>query len=258
VHADHLNTPRLINDDSNKAVWQWPYSAFGDNQPVGILKATTNPANAYTQDPTTNARLQATSAAIVYNMRFAGQYADSESNLFQNFNRSYAPAFGAYTQMDPIGLRGGSNRLGYVGGNTLSYNDPTGNFSQTIVYAAIGAGILITSPAAQQAVGSAINSGAKAISNGVDAIVEMCTPNKAAIPDVQPKDFCEQLALAEAKAGAGRPIMGTMGDEPRLIAHYGPGPWSKREHIHTCANGRRLTIHYFTNGRGVNVELKFV
>jgi hypothetical protein len=76
-----------------------------------------------------------------------------------------------------------------------------------------------------------------------------------------PKDLCEQLALAEAKAkakaGAGTPIMGQMGDEPCLVAVYGPGPWVKKQHIHICSNGRRLVIHYFSNGRGMNVELKF-
>ncbi len=126
VHTDPLSTPRQITDDTNKTVWQWPYSAFGDNKPTGILKATANPNNAYTQDPTTNARLQATNPALAYNPRFAGQYFDIESNLNQNFNRSYAPNVGAYTQMDPIGLGGGVNRRGYVGGNPLSFNDSSG------------------------------------------------------------------------------------------------------------------------------------
>ena len=85
VHSDHLNTPRLITDDANKAVWQWPYSAFGDNAPTGILKATAHPASAYTQDPMTNARLQATSPGIAYNLRFPGQYFDVETGLYQNY-----------------------------------------------------------------------------------------------------------------------------------------------------------------------------
>jgi hypothetical protein len=81
---------------------------------------------------------------------------------------------------------------------------------------------------------------------------------KPAIPDAQPKDLCEELALAEAKAGAGLPIMSNLGDTPRLIAHYGLGPWIKMQHTHACFDGRKLVIHYFTNGRGLNVELKFV
>jgi RHS repeat-associated protein len=138
VHADHLNTPRLINDDSNKAVWQWPYSAFGDNQPVGILKATTNPANAYTQDPTTNARLQATGAAITYNLRYPGQYSDTESGMFYNTQRSYSASQGRYTQNDPIGLAGGWSRYGYASANSLRFIDPTGEvFWVPIVAAAV-------------------------------------------------------------------------------------------------------------------------
>jgi RHS repeat-associated protein len=126
VHADHLNTPRLINDDSNKAVWQWPYSAFGDNQPVGILKATTNPANAYTQDPTTNARLQATGAAVTFNLRYPGQYHDKESGLSYNYFRSYDSRTGRYSQSDPIGLQGGWNKFAYAELNPLSITDPMG------------------------------------------------------------------------------------------------------------------------------------
>ena len=140
VHADHLNTPRLINDDSNKAVWQWPYSAFGDNKPVGILKATTNPAVAFTQDPTTSARLQATNAAIVYNMRFAGQYQDTESGMFYNTHRSYLAGQGRYTQSDPIGLRGGMNVYAYAEGAPTMFTDPLGLRTEVIVWNGVGAG----------------------------------------------------------------------------------------------------------------------
>jgi hypothetical protein len=52
--------------------------------------------------------------------------------------------------------------------------------------------------------------------------------------------------------------MWNFGDEPRLIAHYGPGPWVKMQHTHYCPDGRKLNIHYFSNGKGLNVELKFV
>ena len=126
IHSDHLNTPRLITDDTNKAVWQWPYSAFGDNKPTGILKATLNPNNALTQDPTTNARLQATNPSITYNPRFPGQYFDSETGLHYNYFRNYLPNQGRYTQFDPIGKAGGMNGYGYVGGNPISFTDPSG------------------------------------------------------------------------------------------------------------------------------------
>jgi RHS repeat-associated protein len=125
IHTDHLGTPRLIHDDSNTPVWQWAYSAFGENAPTGALKATTN-VNAVFALGANNAKLAVSAPGITVNLRFAGQYADSESNLFQNGFRSYAPAIGSYSQMDPIGLSGGLNRRGYVSGNTFGATDPLG------------------------------------------------------------------------------------------------------------------------------------
>ena len=43
-----------------------------------------------------------------------------------NYFRNYQPNQGRYTQGDPIGLGGGINRFGYVGGNPLSMTDPEG------------------------------------------------------------------------------------------------------------------------------------
>jgi RHS repeat-associated protein len=65
----------------------------------------------------------------VFNLRFAGQYADQESGLFYNhFRDGYSPRLGGqFTQSDPIGLQGGQfSTFGYVGGNPVSRNDPTG------------------------------------------------------------------------------------------------------------------------------------
>ena len=72
VHSDHLGTPGLITDDTSKPVWQWPYSAFGDNKPTGILKATPNPKAALTNQP----QLLKATAATEINLRFPGQYFD--------------------------------------------------------------------------------------------------------------------------------------------------------------------------------------
>ncbi len=122
IHSDHLGTPRLITNEDNKPVWQWPYSAFGDNKPTGILKATQNPKQAVTNQPT---MLKATTPTE-FNLRFAGQYFDEESNLSYNYYRSYCPTCGRYTQPDPIGLDGGLNPFAYVEGNPLSLTDPKG------------------------------------------------------------------------------------------------------------------------------------
>jgi RHS repeat-associated protein len=115
IHPDHLGTPRLMTDDDNEVVWQWPYSAFGDNNPTGVLRATN-------QSPV---RLKATEPTEL-NLRMPGQYFDEETGTFQNYFRDYDPAVGRYRQADPIGLEGGSNPFGYLGGNPLSHVDPEG------------------------------------------------------------------------------------------------------------------------------------
>ncbi|WP_431113068.1 RHS repeat-associated core domain-containing protein [Variovorax paradoxus] len=119
VHSDHLNTPRLLTNDSNQPVWQWTYSAFGEDPPTlaryrfAVLDKAPNPGTTGMSE-------------LRFNLRYPGQYADEESGLFYNFFRSYDARTGRYTQADPIGLDGGWNRFGYVDGNPLSFADPDG------------------------------------------------------------------------------------------------------------------------------------
>jgi RHS repeat-associated protein len=119
VHADHQNTPRRLTDVSGKAVWQWAYSAFGEEKPTQAkyrfanLDMTPNPG-------TTSA------PAIKFNLRYPGQYFDEESELHYNYFRSYDPKTDTYTQNDPIGLAGGPNRRVYAMANPLKYVDRFG------------------------------------------------------------------------------------------------------------------------------------
>jgi RHS repeat-associated protein len=108
VHADHLNTTRRLSDSAGQTRWQWPYSGFGEIAPQAT------PASGQT--------------AINYSLRYPGQV-DDGNGLFYNWHRFYDPRVGRYTSADPIGLEGGWNRFGYVGGNPLGFTDPTGTIA---------------------------------------------------------------------------------------------------------------------------------
>lgn len=119
VHSDHLNTPRRLTNAGGQAVWQWSYSAFGEDKPTvaknrfANLETTPNPGTTSISE-------------VKFNLRYPGQYADEESGLFYNGFRTYDPRVGRYTQGDPIGLDGGWNRFSYVDANPMSFVDPEG------------------------------------------------------------------------------------------------------------------------------------
>ncbi|XUT82945.1 RHS repeat-associated core domain-containing protein [Jejubacter sp. L23] len=58
-------------------------------------------------------------------LRYAGQYADSETGLHYNLFRYYDPGVGRFTSQDPIGLNGGLNLYQYAP-NPLGWVDPLG------------------------------------------------------------------------------------------------------------------------------------
>jgi len=118
VSSDHLNTPRRITNDQGQVVWQWAYSAFGDNKPTLAKNRFADP-ELTPNAGTTNI------AALDYNVGLDGMYRDKESGLFYNYFRSYKPDLG-YTQNDPIGLLGGPNRKTPLANNPLKYSDPFG------------------------------------------------------------------------------------------------------------------------------------
>ena len=119
IHSDHLNTPRKLTQADGQAAWQWAYSAFGEEQP-------TTGAKRFTSETTTPTTGATSIPEVMFNLRYPGQYFDSETKLHYNHFRSYDGRTGRYTQGDPIGLDGGWNRFAYVGGNPLSYIDALG------------------------------------------------------------------------------------------------------------------------------------
>ncbi|HEX7864168.1 MAG TPA: RHS repeat-associated core domain-containing protein, partial [Variovorax sp.] len=122
IHSDHLNTPRKLTNADGQAVWQWGYSAFGEDKP-------TTARNRFANTETTPSPGTTNIAEVRFNLRYPGQYSDDESGLFYNYFRSYDSRTGRYSQPDPIGLNGGWNRFGYVNANPMAEVDPLGLYS---------------------------------------------------------------------------------------------------------------------------------
>jgi RHS repeat-associated protein len=107
IETDHLNTPRLIADQTGNTVWRNDNTEpFGDSVPNG------DPNNI--------------GITFDFPLRFPGQYFDNETNHHYNYFRYLDPGIGRYGESDPIGLRGGLNTYAYVNGNPTSHSDPTG------------------------------------------------------------------------------------------------------------------------------------
>ncbi len=100
-HNDHLGTPQKMTDSTGAVIWSADYKPFGE------VNITTND--------------------VTNNLRFPGQYYDSETGLYYNYFRDYNPAIGRYVEADPIGIKRGENHLyDYVKGNPILNIDPLG------------------------------------------------------------------------------------------------------------------------------------
>jgi RHS repeat-associated protein len=75
-HNDHLGTPMMMTDSAGTVVWQGEYLPFGE--PYSVTGLITN------------------------NLRFPGQYYDTETGLNYNWHRDYEPRLGRYIEADPI------------------------------------------------------------------------------------------------------------------------------------------------------------
>jgi len=101
-----VGTPQAMTDINGTVVWTMSQTPFG--------LATVN------EDP------DGDGIRVTNNFRFPGQYFDAETGLNYNYQRTYDPAIGRYTQHDPIGLNGGMNPYGYVEGNPIIRIDVNG------------------------------------------------------------------------------------------------------------------------------------
>lgn len=118
-HNDHLGTPQELIDREGNIVWQAEYDAFG--------KATVK------------------INSVENNLRFPGQYYDSETQLHHNFMRDYDVETGRYVQEDPFGMMSSMNYYTYAYQNPLRFTDPTGEvvwfYVRCIVGCLVGAGL---------------------------------------------------------------------------------------------------------------------
>jgi RHS repeat-associated protein len=103
IGVDHLNTPRLITDGNQQVVWRWD-----QQEPFGDAAPDQNPSSI---------------GLIEFPLRFAGQYADSETGLHYNFYRDYRPDTASYIESDLIGLMGGLSTYVFVAASPLRYTD---------------------------------------------------------------------------------------------------------------------------------------
>lgn len=106
IHTDHLGAPIAVTDKDQRVVWTARYKPFGE----AIVE----------EDPDGDAN------RLSLNLRFPGQYADTESGTNYNTMRDYDPQSGRYMTSDPIGLNGGVNPFGYAGQNPVNAIDPLG------------------------------------------------------------------------------------------------------------------------------------
>ena len=108
IETDHLNTPRLIEDQNGNAVWR------NDNtEPFGDSVPNDDPNN--------------TGNHFEFPLGLSLYYRDRETGTFYAQRRdAYYAVTGRFWQSDPIGLRGGTNTYSYVGGSPLRRIDPAG------------------------------------------------------------------------------------------------------------------------------------
>lgn len=111
-HNDHLGTPLRATNQAGEIVWRAEHNSFG-------------------------AAVLASDNRLTNNLRFAGQYFDTESGLHYNTRRYYDPIAGRYITADPIGIAGGWNLYDYANGDPANQLDPRGEWVWVVINVAM-------------------------------------------------------------------------------------------------------------------------
>ncbi len=119
IHSDHLGTPIRMSGEDGEVLWSASYTPFGKAS-IRLSERTLN-------------------------LRYPGQYFDSETGTHYNYFRDYDPSLGRYLTSDPIGLTGGLNSYAYAGLQPTQLIDPLGLLSgdaQAYIRALRNAGVI--------------------------------------------------------------------------------------------------------------------
>ncbi len=267
-HHDGLGSVQSITDPDGALQWSYAYDAFGS-----LRRKTRHSV-----------------FAPENRMRFTGEAIDLATGLYHLRARQYDPAIGRFNRPDPLpsilgesaiasyayvanrptllvdpsGLRGEPRNGGGPGiGSILweAFINPIESFQAgvplvpTWFWIADGAVILVSGgfvvcyflSATCFAVGSTVVAGGSQVANGP-------------IANQVPASLYQQIAMRAAQSGqVGEVIIEKLGDAPRLIANYGPGPWVKMQYALRTSDGRvAAVVHWFRNlVTGQDVEFKF-
>ena len=99
-HTDQIGTPLEVSNSEGEIVWQATYRSWGAIEQLTINE-------------------------VEQNLRFQGQYLDTETGLHYNTFRYYDSGVGRFVTQDPIGLDGGFKLYSYVPSPT-GWIDPWG------------------------------------------------------------------------------------------------------------------------------------
>ena len=133
--CDQIGAPQELTDEQGNIVWAAEYKVWGRTSTLEVSATGTDNLDPYDLNRfwpggprDLKARSSSTTQAlnqVEQNLRFQGQYFDSESGLHYNRFRYYDPQTGRFVHQDPIGLFGGVNNYFYAS-NPFDWLDPFG------------------------------------------------------------------------------------------------------------------------------------